>query len=212
MAYEKKLYSLFSRTVDGSYIELKEQRASYRSEREGNTLFLFFEKSNGAVDWLNNLDFPAKPYREMRELWFVHRGFLRVFKAIEPHIAPLILDKSVQRIVVSGYSHGAALALLCHEYCVFHRPELKGRIEGYGFGCPRVVWGPLRAPIKARFERFTVIRNGKDLVTHVPPLLLGFRHVGKMKTIGEESRRGAIDAHRPESYLSELRKLQGEQR
>ena len=206
MENKRHLYSLFLRTVNGEYTQLKEQTASYRTESEGDTLFLFFEKSNGAVDWLNNLDFPAKPYREMKDLWFVHRGFLRVFKVIEPHIAPLILDESVKKIVVSGYSHGAALALLCHEYCVFHRPDLAEEIAGVGFGCPRVVWGPLGKPLKARFERFTVVRNGKDIVTHVPPWIFGFHHVGKMIRIGEDADYGPIDAHRPENYLSELTK------
>lgn len=207
MKESSKLYQLFVRTLEGEYIQLQEHAASYRVERCGTTLYLFFEKSNGAVDWLNNLDFPARPYREMKEPWFVHRGFLRVFKAIEPHIAPLVEDRRVQKIIISGYSHGAALALLCHEYCVFHRPDLAGKIEGFGFGCPRVVWIFLNKRLKARLERFTVIRNGRDLVTHLPPLLFGFRHVGKMMRIGKGAGYGAIKAHRPENYLSELKKL-----
>ena len=201
-----ELYALFERTLNGAYIELKEHAASYRVEREGETLFLFFEKSNGAEDWRNNLDFPAKPYREMKDLWFVHRGFLRVFKAIEPHIAPLIEDKKVREIIISGYSHGAALALLCHEYCVFHRPDIAPRITGFGFGCPRVVWGVLKKTLKERFKQFTVIRNCSDIVTHVPPALFGFRHVGKMLHIGRGERYGLIKSHYAKKYISALSK------
>lgn len=205
---KKTLLELFRHTLECEYTELKAYAASYRAEREGETLYLFFEKSNGAEDWRNNLDFPAKPYREMNELWFVHRGFLRVFKALEPVLAPLICDKSVRRIVLSGYSHGAALCLLAHEYAVFHRPELAERIEGYGFGCPRVVWGPLKKRLKKRFKHFTVVRDRNDIVTHLPPALFGYRHVGTMLSIGDGDY-SPIDAHRPENYLFELTSREG---
>ncbi len=197
------LYELFMRTVKGKYIEIEENTASYRTERAGETLYLFFEKSNGATDWKNNLDFPAKPYRQMKDLWFVHRGFLRVFKTLERRLAPLIFDPKIKRIIISGYSHGAALALLFHEYCVFNRPDLANRIFGYGFGCPRVVWLFKGRRLKARFENFYVIRNGRDLVTHLPPWLFGYRHVGKMISL-EDKKSSAIDAHRPESYFRAL--------
>lgn len=202
------LLRLYKRTLNVSYVQLEENAASFAAEREGNILWLFFEKSNGATDWKNNLDFPAKPYREMNDLWFAHRGFLRVFKTIEPHIAAQISDKSVRRIVISGYSHGAALALLCHEYCVFHRPDIFPGIEGYGFGCPRVVWGKPNRRILSRFRNFTVVRNCKDLVTHLPPKLFGFRHVGKLLHIGKGRKYGLIGSHYPENYLTELRVLQ----
>lgn len=200
-----KLTQLFERTLSAPYIQLSENAASYYAERKGDTLYLFFEKSNGATDWKNNLDFPARPYRDMENGWFVHRGFLRVFKTIEPHIAPLVRDPRVHRIVISGYSHGAALALLAHEYCMYHRPGL-GAIEGYGFGCPRVVWGPLGKRVKSRFRRFTVVRNCRDIVTRLPPALLGFRHVGNILHIGLGKDYSGVDSHRPEAYLAELAK------
>lgn len=198
------LLQLFQRTLNASYIQLAENTASYHTERRGETLYLFFEKSNGATDWKNNFDFPARPYRHMEDVWFVHRGFLRVFKTIEPFLAPLVLDPRVKRIVSSGYSHGAALALLAHEYCMYHRPEIAADIYGYGFGCPRVVWGPLNRRLKRRFEHFTVIKNCRDIVTHLPPRLFWFRHVGNLLHIGVGKGYGFVDSHRAESYLKEL--------
>ena len=199
-----KLYQLFLRTLRAPYKQLQENAASYLVEREKDALYLLFEKSNGATDWKNNLDFPAKPYRKMGELWFVHRGFLRVFKTIEPLIAPYIADKRVKKIVISGYSHGAALALLCHEYCVYHRPDIAENIAGFGFGCPRVFWGFLNRRVKARFKNFTVVRNCRDIVTHLPPRIFGYRHVGRILHIGRERGFGGVASHRPESYLAEL--------
>lgn len=201
-----KLSTLFRRTLDVPYLSLKENAASYFCERDGDILFLFFEKSNGAVDWRNNFDFPARPYREMEHVWFVHRGFMRVFKSIEPQIEPYVLDPDIRHIFVSGYSHGAALALLAHEYCAFHRPDLKHELRGYGFGCPRVVWGPLPDALRERFFRFTVVRNCRDLVTHLPPRLFGYRHVGALLRIGSGEGWGPIDSHRAETYFRSLEK------
>jgi len=55
-----------------------------------------------------------------------------------------------------------------------------------------------------RWERFTVIRNLDDLVTHMPPAVLGFSHVGELLEIGEKGRYSRVDAHRPENILAEL--------
>lgn len=170
------LKKLFEKVLHVNHIQLEEETASYFVEREGDTLRLLFEKSNGRTDWMNNLDFPAKPYRDMEDQWHAHRGFLRVWKAMEPHLADLIADPTVKRIEIAGYSHGGAVALLCFEYCKYHRPEIE--VVGFGFGAPRVVWGPVPEKVKARLEGFVVIRNGADLVTHLPPLFFGYRHTG----------------------------------
>ncbi len=198
------LKELFSQTLRVPYTEVEETAASYCFRKRGDTLFLFFEKSNGAADWKNNLDFPAKPYREMERTWFVHRGFLRVFRSLEEPLARAVTGEGVAKIVISGYSHGAALALLCHEYCVYHRPDLEKTISGFGFGCPRVVWGYLPKEVGARFKNFTVVRNCRDVVTHLPPALLGYRHVGKLLHIGRGTPQGGVESHLAENYLDAL--------
>ena len=199
------LHERFERILElePSYEHLLLTDASFYVEREGGTLRIYFEWSNGKTDWLHNLNFPAKPYKRMDKVWFVHRGFLKVWKSIEPRIQPYVYDLSVEEIEIMGYSHGAAIALLCHEYCKYNRADLVHNIHSYGFGCPRVAWGFIPKRIKQRFQGFTVIRNDTDIVTHVPPKVLGFRHVGTMLHIGRDKHYNPIDAHRPESYLQE---------
>ncbi len=205
---KETMLQLFKQILEAPYIQLEENAASYYLRRDGETLYLLFEASNGKEDWKNNFDFPAKPYKEMVDVWFVHRGFLRVWKTIEPHVAESVADPSVKKIIIGGYSHGAAIAVLCHEYCVFHRPDIAPFIDGYGFGCPRVVWWKPNKRVLSRFARFTVIRNCRDLVTHLPPRIFGFRHVGAMRKVGDGAKYGPIKSHYPENYLSELDKLQ----
>ncbi len=199
-----RLDQLFRRCLEKSYTHV-ENDGDYACERRGNTLYVYLQCSNGGTDWKNNFDFPAKPYRRMgHTVWRAHRGFARVWKSVEPHLEKAIKDVTLDAIVTVGYSHGAALAVFCHEYVWYHRPDLRERIEGYGFGCPRVLWGLSSPSLLLRWERFLVVRNLNDLVTHVPPVWLGYRHVGELLEIGEQGKYSTIDAHRPENILREL--------
>lgn len=192
---------LFKRCLNAKYTTVSEG-GDYAVEINGDTLSLLFEKSDGREDWINNFDFPAKPYKNMEQSWYCHRGFLKVWKAIEPHVADHIMNPEIRKIEIIGYSHGAAIALLCYEYCIFNRPDAE--VRGVGFGCPRVFWGAVPKEVKARFENFQVIRNGIDIVTHVPPAVFGFRHISKIVLIGDGDSRGPIKDHYPSEYLKHL--------
>ena len=197
------LQQLFLRVRHAPHTQLEQESASFFVERDGGTLRILFEESNGRTDWINNFRFlalPRKPYKDMKHVWFAHRGFSRVWKVIEPHLSTCVTDPTVRRIEIAGYSHGAAVALLCYEYCRYHRSDIP--VVGFGFGAPRVVWGPIPKEVKARLEGFVVIRNGHDLVTHLPPVLFGYHHVGKVEKVGDHV--GLIKDHYPQAYKEAL--------
>ena len=196
---KNELLEKFNACTAAEYIHI-ENDASYAVQRQGEVLTLFFEKSNGIVDWWNNFDFPAKPYRAMENLWFCHRGFLKVWKSIEPYIAYDILDPTITKIDIIGYSHGGAIAQLCYEYVKYNRPDVE--VTGVGFGSPRVLWGFACKAVMERFSGFVVVRNGKDIVTYLPPCILGFRHVGTVLTIGKSE--GLVADHYAEKYQEAL--------
>ena len=198
------LVQLFQKCVNAEYVHV-ENSGDYYVEQDGSTLYIFLECSNGREDWKNNFDFPAKPYKRMgKTVWFAHRGFLKVWKSIENYIKPYIMNPEVKKIITVGYSHGAAIAVLCHEYIWYNRPDLHESIEGYGFGCPRVFWGLRLKHITNRWSRFTVIRNIDDIVTHVPPAIFGYSHMGALQEIGSEDKYSPVNAHRPENIAHEL--------
>lgn len=202
------LARLFSLTLRAPYTEV-ENDASFAAIGMGSTLCLLFQWSCGAVDWKNNLDFPALPYRDMPHRFLCHRGFLRVWKSAEPYIDEILRGSDARKITVAGYSHGGALAMLCHEYVWFTRPHLREGLTGVGFGAPRVLWRlPGTLWPKERWERFTVVRNADDIVTHLPPALLGYRHTGNLLTVGKPGRYSGADAHRPEAYERSLREYE----
>lgn len=196
----------FKEILDAEYTHLEEETASFYYKTERDILTIFFEWSNGKTDWKNNFDFPAKPYRDMCDKWYCHRGFLKVWKAIESHLKETIMNPEIKQIVIAGYSHGGAIAQLCHEYCKFNRADCS--ITGGGYGAPRVVWGFLNRRVKKRFDGFVLIRNKGDIVTHLPPVILGYRNIGTLLTIGGSVRYNPIAAHRPENYIKELEILE----
>ncbi len=198
------LSELFSLTLHAPYLDV-EKNASFAVIGKRDTLYILFQWSRGGEDWKNNLDFPAVPYKDMPHRFLCHRGFLSVWKAAEPYIADILQETGYDKITVSGYSHGGALAMLCHEYIWFHHPEKRARLKSVGFGAPRVLWRlPGTLWPEKRFTTFTTVRNIDDIVTHLPPAILGYRHVGKLLEIGTEGRLSDIDAHRPENYREAL--------
>ena len=201
------LYELYTRCLDATYTHV-EHDGDYAIQREGNTLYLLLEWSDGGADWANNFKFYAKPYKHMNTKWRCHRGFLRVWKSIECYVQDSLLDPTVEEIVIVGYSHGAAVAGIAHEWVWFNRPDLRdGGLITYAFGAPRFYWGFMNKKLRERWATFQPIRNLEDLVTHVPPVAFGFRHVNKLLTIGKRGKYNCIDAHRPESYCEELKEI-----
>ena len=198
-----KLSDLFSRCLKISYQNV-ENGASFATEIIGKTLYIYFESSNGVVDWENNLDFPCRCGSD----FCYHRGFFSVWESVKSYIIPYINNKEYQEIVIVGYSHGAALAVLCFEAAFKLRDDISSNIFGIGFGCPRVLWGFKRKKAKKIFKEFLVVRNSNDIVTHLPPAILGYFHVGKILKIGEKGKYSKIQAHAPESILAELENLE----
>ena len=201
------LKELFERCLNAKYIHTAES-GDYAIEVDGDTLYLLFEWSDGKEDWKNNFAFPAKPYKGMDAVWFCHGGFLKVWRAmrdeVEEKVRTTLADHpEITQIKCVGYSHGAPISVLATEDMVYLYGD-KYTVNGYGFGAPRVLWGIVPKTVKQRLKHFLTIRNVPDLVTHVPPILFGFRNAGAYLKVGCIGDYNLIDAHRPESYLQEL--------
>jgi len=167
---------------------------------EGDILYIYFQGSSSISDWVRNFLFPAKPYKDMGISYRVHRGFLAAWKEVEDIIIKKITETTRKdykdeykwkHIVVVGYSHGGALAAFCHECCWYRRPDLRDghALEGYGFEAPRIYAGwHVKKALKERWRTFKVIRTNNDIVTHCPPCIFRFCHVGELiKVKGDTS-------------------------
>ena len=197
------LSSLFSRCLNIEYTNVQND-VSYATEIIEDELYIYFEGSNGCIDWKNNLDFPVR----CNGFRCYHRGFLRAWYSVKDYLTEHLQNPKYKKIHIIGFSHGAGLAVLCYELAYKMRPDISCSIFGYGFGCPRVLWGPFRKGAKRIWQGFLVIRNIDDIVTHLPFALLGYFHVGKMLKIGEHGKYSRVDAHRPENILYELKEYE----
>lgn len=201
--------TIFRALLNAKYVHT-ENDGDFAIERKGKNIWFFFQWSNSKIDWKNNFDFPVKPYKDMGVKWYCHRGFLKVWKSIEPYIEEALQDQSIERVIVAGYSHGGAIATLCHEYVWFNRPDLRDRLTGYVFGSPRVYWGfKIKTVLKERWKNLHIIRNGTDLITHLPPAIFGFKHVNEVTTLEpnsqtEHTKIKSINYHYPDNYYSSL--------
>lgn len=197
--FEKCLNAEYTHTAEGG---------DYAIQRNGAIIFLLFQHSNGKEDWKNNFDFPITPYRDMSPKWYCHRGFLRVWKAmrdeIEEKVAEMFSESHIARIICIGYSHGAALSVLATEDMTYLYGD-KCEVFGYGFGVPRVLWGIVPKEVKERLKSFKSVRNIPDIVTHVPPAIMGYKHAGTLVRIGEVRKYSPIKAHYAEAYIEELK-------
>lgn len=201
---------LLQKCLNANYVHT-ENAGDYAIEIVDKVMYLMFQWSNGIEDWKNNFNFPARSYKWGANKWYCHSGFHRVWRSIRDQLEPrvvvaLINNTKVDTIVCVGFSHGAPLAGFATEDMEFIYGSCY-KVLGYGFGCPRFTWGYLPKAVKERFKHFTPIRNIPDIVTHVPPAILGYGHGGKLMKIGSPKKYGLVDAHRPESYLEELRLL-----
>ena len=198
---------LFTKCINATYLSTPDG-GNYSAELDGDTVYLLFEWSRGFLDWFHNFLFPAKPYKRMNDVWFCHRGFLKVWRSMrdeaEAAVASMIeSNPNVRRIVCVGYSHGGAISLLATEDMQYLYGE-RLDVCGYGFGAPRVVWGFLPKAVKKRLSVFNVVRNTPDAVTHLPPLIFGFRHAGRLIKIGTRGEYSPIGAHYPDAYIKAL--------
>ena len=193
-----KLSKLFYITCNLIYKE-KGQSVNYQLTQKENTLFIFFQPTNSTKDWFSNFAFLKKPYKDMKVKYKVHGGFLKCWKEAKDDIVAALREDSIKKIIISGYSHGAALAMLCHECCWFERPDIRDNIWTFGFEAPRVYGGwHIKKNIRMRWNHYIMIKNGSDIVTHLPPVLFGFRHVGAQLHVGIDRHFGPVDSHRPD--------------
>ena len=179
---------------------------SYAFEETDDTLYIYFQGSHSVMDWLRNFLFTEKLYKQFR----VHRGFYEAYKEVRNILLDKVYAGNYKKIVIVGYSHGGALAYLTHEDMVYHFPNIE--VVSYAFESPRC----LKVPKEYRhlWKDFNIIRTNNDLITHLPPAFLGYRHLGTMiKTKGDtrlvdKNLPKCIKSHYPQVVLDGLKNEQ----
>ena len=147
------------------------------SSLHNNRLYVYFDGTEPTVKgWTLNFLFHRKPYKDMGTVWTVHAGFLSRWGAVKDDFKKLI-TKEVKEIIIEGLSQGGAVAVLAHEYVWTRHPSIQLTTRTYG--APRCIglWGFWR--IRERFATVTRYENRGDIVCNLPPVMLGYTHVGR---------------------------------
>lgn len=145
---------------------------------KGKFIKLLFEESQGKRDWQNNFNFPVKIYKNQKSKLLAHRGFGNAYKSANDVIMNELEGYIKQfpdfNVVIAGWSHGGALAVLAAEDFYF---RFKKQATLITYGAPKTLWGKksqdyLRACVKDAVQ----FGNNNDIVTYLPPFP-GYHHV-----------------------------------
>lgn len=180
---DSEIFTFIKNFKDWTVVKTKLHELNYTIQADPGiqTTYVIFQESNGKKDWKDNLNFlpiSIKPYKNQETVLKVHRGFAREYKSgndeVLASVKAAIESYPGHKIVVSGWSNGGAVALLCAEDIFFNfkiRPDL------ITFGAPKVCANKKTAAyVYSCIGKATEYCHKSDMVTTVPP---GFCHVAK---------------------------------
>lgn len=143
------------------------------------TLVAFRGSEDQPIDWIRNADFGAEP----GELGgSVHSGHHKALSEVWADMESDIVGAGLP-VVVTGHSLGAALATLA----AARLTEADATVDVvYTFGQPRIGKSDFQRAYNERLGDATFrFVNHIDLVTRVPFLTLGYRHIGRLMYFNE---------------------------
>ena len=175
-------------TVSGPWTEKNEATdTEWKWKVEGKTLYLAFKGSTSKLDWKQNFMFwiaaVRQAYKKQPVKWFAHAGFMEKWKSVQGDVLEKILSEDIDRVVVSGFSQGGAVAILCHEDLWFKDDPWS--VSTVTWGAPRVVWFWNWKKIAVRFKAVIMYRIRRDVVPKEPPKLFGYVDVGEVVPLGD---------------------------
>lgn len=150
-------------------------------------IYVSFRGTKSFVNWIYNLYSSKEPVpwrhgSQTTRVPKVHQGFLMAYnsvkKKVSSRIRTLILAHPTYSIRVVGHSLGGALATLCAME-LNESLDFSTKVRLVTFGAPRVGNDAFINLVRIHFpeprDRIRVT-NGQDVVPHLPPFLMGYRH------------------------------------
>lgn len=159
--------------------------------------FIAFAGSNQIRDWIYNIQVHKKKLDKAKnsiksmfsDRLFkfsnvkVHQGFMEMHMSILEKTHD-IFDRLTQdnlQVIITGHSLGGALAVHTANDLSIAFPNRSHLITCITFGCPRIGNRRFRNYTNGILDEHIRVIYGNDIVTKLPPLLLGYRHCGQKK-------------------------------
>ena len=170
------------RTFDDATVQ------GYIAAGNGFAVLAFRGSDHGQIDdWIGNADFDLVFDPHIRG-GQVHAGFQRGADAIWQQVRNLVAEyqQPASKLILTGHSLGGALALLTAA-----RFASEGRAAEldaiFTFGQPRAGDSDFAKRVERDFDnRLFRYVNRYDLITRLPPRLLGYDHAGELRYIDED--------------------------
>lgn len=149
-------------------------------KKEEEILVGFRGTINNPQQWISDLD---AVYKKWYGQGRVHSGFFDRFNEIKDKTINFLrmAQKELPKgdIIISGHSMGGAVATLFGSYI---KSQLNIEPEAiYTYGSPRVGDDTFAKYVDSQFgNKLLRIMNEWDMVTDLPPVLLKYRHTGKL--------------------------------
>lgn len=116
----------------------------------------------------------------------VHEGFRNALDSVWDKIEKVLKQLNCP-VYFTGHSLGAALATLA--------AARRTPTALYTFGSPRVGDADFVASLQGIAHTIHRVVDDKDGITHLPPEVLGFQHVGTLHTLTEPASRNSITSY-----------------
>lgn len=161
--------------------------------RDGSTTaYIVFRCTDSTENWFTNFVFVKKSlaYGNKASKVRLHLGFFLDYTGYaRGFIHSWLKDHpEVKGVVVAGHSLGGALATLCAvdlQYNFGDRLVGEDAVECITFGSPRVGNKAFVESFNKRVPLTLRYRYANDIVTHLPPVLFGFKHVAATLQLGK---------------------------
>jgi hypothetical protein len=169
----------------------------YRVERVNNITYIIFQATGSKSDI--DTDIAFFPSVCNNKMCGIHGGFNRAFESAYPTILNEAYRVGLNKVVVYGYSMGAAYATLMHMHLKANSIDSSCIV----FGSPRIFWfpGKIERELLSDVLRVEVYC---DIVTCLPPAITGFRHIGYERKVGKKRLWFNPDYHRYPNYIVQL--------
>lgn len=181
-------------------------------DTDPDRLYVIFRGSDKGIDWMTNFRMRQKVYpygdESSTDVRF-HLGFMEAYLSVRDRLLNAVRQAPECNLIFTGHSLGGALATIAALDTQYNiTQKTKQAIEVYTFGSPRVGNDALvasfgkRVPLNYRFV------YGRDIVTHVPRVWQGYRHVEVSYPLGPwftwRILSGRFNDHRIDNYIDAL--------
>ncbi len=156
-------------------------QAAVLYQEEHSRIFLAFRGSDSKDDWRSNIQFRQQIYPygdESKTDVRLHRGFMAAYFAVRDRVLDVMKQHPSATVIVTGHSLGGALATVAAldvQYNITQHTQQP--LAVYSFGAPRVGNAALVESFEQRVPHSYRYVYGHDLVTHIPRVWQGYRHV-----------------------------------